>query len=71
MGTLLMDEAEDMRASCYPELAADVLQNRYRIIGGIARYLFARNLSGAEDDGVDSAVEEVEEMHESNNVMTL
>jgi hypothetical protein len=61
MGTLLMDEAEDMRASCYPEVAADLLLTRYRKIGGIARYLFL-DPPAAEDDGVDYAVEEVEDM---------
>ena len=59
MGTLSMGEAEDMRESCYPAVTADLLQTRYRKIGGIARYLY-RPPRPMANDVVDQTVEDVQ-----------
>ena len=50
MGALSMDEAKAMRASCYAGVPQDVLQARYRKIGGIARYLCCSHWPHHESD---------------------
>ena len=57
MGPLSMEEAEAMRACCYAHVPQDVLQRRYRKIGGIARYLYRRHCP---QHGFDATLEEVE-----------
>mmetsp|Transcript_18652 Transcript_18652/g.43451 ORF Transcript_18652/g.43451 Transcript_18652/m.43451 type:complete len:471 (+) Transcript_18652:84-1496(+) len=61
MGPTSFEEAEDMRASCYPEVPADLLQTRYSKIGGIARYLFD-DPPTVDDGGVDLTVDDVVEI---------
>ena len=58
MGTLSEQEAEAMRASCYTNVTAELLQARYPKIGGIARQLFETPLEGEEGDETVNDVEE-------------
>ena len=57
MGTVSMEEAEDMRICCYPHVSKALLSARYGDIGGIPRCLFL----APEDGPEDLAVTEVEE----------
>ena len=57
MGTFSLQEAEDLRSSCYPHVPQEVLRTRYAAIGGIARHLIPRLLPS----NVDMATREVEE----------
>lgn len=57
MGTLSLQEAEAMRAACYPHMLLDLLRTRYEVMAGIPRYLFGTFLPS----GVDEAKNEVEQ----------
>jgi hypothetical protein len=55
MGTLSLQEAEDMRTGCYPDISKELLQARYPVMGGIPRFLFRSLLMG--DDTAIASVE--------------
>jgi hypothetical protein len=53
MGTLSLQEAEDMRTCCYPDISKELLQVRYQVMGGIPRFLF-RSLWMGKDTAIAS-----------------
>lgn len=57
MGTFSLQEAHDLRSSCYPHLSQELLCNRHKVIGGVARYLIPPLLP----NHADMATKEVEE----------
>lgn len=61
MGTLALEEAELMRNACYTNsVTQELLMKRYKIMGGVARYLFAKLLP----NGVDSSLNQVKQKQE-------
>jgi len=61
MGPLSPDEAEGMRKACYnSSVSTELVSRRYKIMGGVPRYLFAKLLP----NGFDSALDQVKQKQE-------
>mmetsp|Transcript_17336 Transcript_17336/g.26260 ORF Transcript_17336/g.26260 Transcript_17336/m.26260 type:complete len:197 (-) Transcript_17336:899-1489(-) len=58
MGTLSLEEALEMRSSCYPsDVTEQLVRSRYNQIGGIARVLTASTAANNYDSNLQQAIE--------------
>lgn len=46
MGTVPLNEAQKMREQCFPQASSRAVEERYKVLGGIARYLYAWDKGG-------------------------
>lgn len=61
MGPLSPNEAEEMREACYTSsVSRQLVSSRYKVMGGLPRYLFAKLLP----NGFDSALDQVKQKQE-------
>jgi hypothetical protein len=62
-GTKSIQDAQEMRAACYPAVPEHAVASRFKEFGGIPRFLF--KLYGGDEDDADQNVEQREAQKEA------